>query len=202
MKTLTLILFAFLLEMPRVCTVASAQPTEFATFGGGCFWCMEPAFDKLNGVIRTTSGYAGGKEADPTYEEVSSGTTGHAEVVQVEFDPRKVTYEKLLEVYWVNSDPTTADRQFCDTGKQYRPVIFYHNNEQKELAEESRKKVGENPAVKGRIMTEIVPLTRFYAAEEYHQDFYKKNPSRYKSYREGCERDKRLEELWGESGKE
>ena len=171
--------------------------TETATFAGGCFWCMEPPFDKLKGVLSTTSGYAGGKEKNPTYEDVSAGKTGHAESIQILFDPKQVSYQKLLEVFWVNTDPTTADRQFCDWGSQYRPAIFYHNESQKKLAIESKKAIEENLSVKGRIVTEIVPLMKFYPAEEYHQDFYKKDPSRYNSYRKGCGRDKRLEELWG-----
>jgi len=159
---------------------------------------MEPPFDELKGVLSTTSGYTGGKEKDPTYEEVSAGTTGHTESIQITYDPALVSYQKLLEVYWKNIDPTTRDRQFCDWGKQYRPAIFYHNESQKKLAEESKTEIEKKPELKGRVVTEIVQLTQFYPAEEYHQDFYKKNPSRYYSYRKGCERDKRLEEIWGE----
>ena len=173
--------------------------TETDTFAAGCFWCMEPTFDKLDGVISTTSGYTGGTEADPTYEEVSSGTTGHTESIQIVYDPKKISYRKLLEVYWVNSDPTTADRQFCDTGTQYRPAIFYHNETQRKQAEESQKAIESKPTVKDRIVTEILPLSQFYPAEEYHQDFYIKNPARYNSYRKACGRDKRLEEIWGKS---
>jgi peptide-methionine (S)-S-oxide reductase len=194
MRFLLLVLSSVLLH-----SALGQNKTEKATFAGGCFWCMEPPFDKLNGVISTISGYTGGKEKNPTYDEVSSGMTGHAESIQIEYDPERISYRKLLEVYWVNTDPTTADRQFCDWGKQYRPAIFYHDEVQRKLAEESKKAIEENPAVKGKIVTEIVPLTRFYPAEEYHQDFYKKNPSRYYSYRKGCGRDKRLEELWGKS---
>jgi peptide-methionine (S)-S-oxide reductase len=202
MKSSTLkLLWIFLCLLAARLPVVT-QTTELATFAGGCFWCMEPPFDSLKGVISTTSGYAGGQEKNPTYEEVSEGKTGHAESVQIEFDPTKVSYRTLLEVYWVNTDPTTADRQFCDWGNQYRPAIFYHNNEQKKIAEESRKTLNENRTVKGQIVTEIVPLTRFYPAEEYHQDFYKKNPSRYYSYRKGCGRDKRLQELWGGNAKQ
>jgi peptide-methionine (S)-S-oxide reductase len=168
-----------------------------ATFAGGCFWCMEPPFDKLDGVVSTTSGYTGGAKKNPSYEEVSSGGTGHAESVQVAYDPSKVSYAKLLEVYWHNVDPTVANRQFCDTGEQYRTAIFYHDAEQKRLAEESRaevqKKLGKP------VLTEIVAASAFYAAEEYHQDYYMKNPIRYKFYRNGCGRDARLKEIWGET---
>ena len=165
-----------------------------ATFAGGCFWCMEPPYDKLEGVYSTTSGYTGGHKENPTYEEVSAGGTGHAEAIELLYDPEKISYEKLLEVFWVNIDPTVKDRQFCDPGNQYRTAIFYHNEEQKALAEASKKPVVEKF---GTVYTEIVPATTFYPAEEYHQDYYKKNPARYKYYRTGCGRDKRLEQLWG-----
>lgn len=170
-----------------------------ATFAGGCFWCMEPPFDALPGVISTTSGYAGGQKLNPTYEEVSAGGTGHAEVVQVLYDPSKITYERLLDVFWRNIDPTTGDRQFCDAGSQYRPAIFYHDETQKRLAEESKRRIEQSGRIGKPIVTQIVPLTKFYPAEDYHQDFYKKDPVRYKSYRFGCRRDARLAELWGKS---
>ena len=166
-----------------------------ATFAGGCFWCMEPPYDKLDGVISTTSGYTGGQKEHPTYKEVSAGGTGHAEAVQVLYDPSKVSYEELLAVFWKNIDPTVLDQQFCDHGDQYRTAIFYHNDEQKQLAEAS-----EIPVVErfGKVYTEIVSASTFYPAEEYHQDYYQKNPLRYKFYRHSCGRDDRLEELWGE----
>ena len=170
---------------------------EIATFAGGCFWCMEPPYDKLDGVISTTSGYTGGPEKNPTYKQVSSGQTGHAEALQIVYDPRKISYEKLLEVFWHNIDPTTPDRQFCDYGKQYRSAIFYHDEEQKRLAFESKSKVEKTKTFKEPIVTEIQPLTKFYVAEEYHQDFYQKDPVRYKTYRYGCGRDQRLKQLWG-----
>lgn len=169
-----------------------------ATFAGGCFWCMEPPFDELDGVVSTTSGYIGGKKDKPTYEEVSDGWTGHAEAVQILYDPAKVSYARLLEVFWRNIDPTVKDGQFCDWGSQYRTAIFYHDAEQKRLAEETKQKLIETKRFK--IQTEIVEASTFYPAEDYHQDYYKKNPIRYKFYRYNCGRDKRLEELWG-SGK-
>jgi peptide-methionine (S)-S-oxide reductase len=179
----------------------STGPTETAkaTFAGGCFWCMEPPFDKLDGVISTISGYAGGKKKNPTYEEVSAGNTGHAEVVQVTYDPKKITYEKLLEVFWRNVDPLTPNRQFCDVGSQYRTAIFYHDETQKRLAEESKKALSKR--FKEPIVTEIVAASEFYPAEDYHQDYYTKNPLRYKYYRYSCGRDQRLEALWGPAAK-
>ena len=170
---------------------------QSAIFAGGCFWCMEPAFEKLHGVISVTSGYTGGRKKNPTYEEVSSGSTGHAESVQVQYDPRKISYEKLLEVFWHNIDPTTPDRQFCDRGSQYRSGIFYLNDEQKRLALESKAALEKSKPFKEPVVTEITPAAEFYPAEEYHQDFYKKNPVRYNTYRTGCGRDRRLKELWG-----
>ena len=167
-----------------------------ATFAGGCFWCMEPPYDELEGVISTTSGYTGGHKKDPTYEEVSAGTTGHAEAVEVLYDPRKIKYAKLLEVFWHNIDPTVKDQQFCDHGSQYRTAVFYHGEEHRRLAEASRKSLMDSARFKA-IHTEIAPASTFYVAEEYHQDYYKKNPIRYKFYRFNCGRDRRLQELWG-----
>ena len=150
-----------------------------ATFAGGCFWCMEPPFDKLNGVISTISGYTGGTTPRPTYEQVSAGRTGHAEAVQVTFDPSKVSYEKLLDVFWHNIDPTVKDRQFCDIGSQYRSAIFVHDAEQRRLAEASKATLEKEQAVQGAIVTPVVDASAFYPAEEYHQDYYQKNPIRY-----------------------
>lgn len=172
----------------------SAQ-TAKATFAGGCFWCMEPPFDELNGVISTTSGYIGGKTKNPTYEQVSTGTTGHTEALQIVYDPKKITYDKLLEVFWRNIDPLAADGQFCDLGSQYRSGIFYHDANQKSAAEKSKKAV--QARFKQPVATEITPATVFYPAEDYHQDYYKKNPVRYKLYSHGCGRAQRLEEVWG-----
>lgn len=170
------------------------QSQEIATFAGGCFWCMEPPFDELNGVISTTSGYSGGKIKNPTYEEVSFGNTGHAEVVRIVYDPKKITYKKLLEVFWKNIDPLAKDKQFCDSGTQYRSAIFYHSEEQKKEAMDFKA------SLKSRfpqIFTEIVTASEFYPAEDYHQDYYIKNPVRYKVYRYNCGRDQRLKEVWG-----
>lgn len=175
-------------------TSGSAQ-TAKATFAGGCFWCMEPPFDELNGVISTTSGYIGGKTKNPTYEQVSTGNTGHTEALQIVYDPKKITYDKLLEVFWRNIDPLASDGQFCDLGSQYRSGIFYHDANQKSAAEKSKKAV--QARFKQPIATEITVATAFYPAEDYHQDYYKKNPVRYKLYSHGCGRAQRLEEVWG-----
>lgn len=170
-----------------------ATTLEKATFAGGCFWCMEAAFDKIDGVVSTTSGYTGGQKDNPTYQEVSSGETGHSEAVEVAYDPQKVSYEQLLAVFWRNIDPTVKDRQFCDVGTQYRTAIYYHSEEQKRLAEASKQEVEKRL---GTVQTQIIPAAVFYAAEDYHQDFYRKNPEHYKAYREGCGQDQRLKEVW------
>ena len=158
---------------------------------------MEPPYDKLDGVISTTSGYMGGPSKNPTYEEVSAGRTGHTEVVQVRYDPAKVSYAKLLEVFWKNIDPTVKDRQFCDVGSQYRSGIFVHGDDQRKSAEASKSEVERTKPFKDAIVTPIIAATDFWPAEEYHQDYYKKNPVRYKYYRTGCGRDDRLKALWG-----
>jgi peptide-methionine (S)-S-oxide reductase len=191
---------ALVLSIAAAALPARAQTQaglEKATFAGGCFWCMEPPFDKLDGVVSTTSGYTGGTKASPTYEEVSSGRTGHAESVEVLYDPKKVSYEKLLDTFWHNIDPTVRDRQFCDVGTQYRTAIFVHSEEQRRLAERSKAELEKSKPFRQPIVTPIVPAGAFYPAEAYHQDFYKKNPIRYKFYRDGCGRDARLKELWG-----
>ena len=184
------------LKNVRRATELPPANTALATFAGGCFWCMEAPFDKLDGVISTTSGYTGGEKADPSYKEVSAGITGHTEAVQIVFDPSKVSYKKLLEVFWRNIDPTVRNRQFCDVGSQYRSGVFYHSEEQKRLAEASKEAIEKSDKLPGPIVTEITEAATFYPAEEYHQDYYKKNPIRYKYYRSGCGRDRRLEELW------
>jgi peptide-methionine (S)-S-oxide reductase len=172
--------------------------TATAVFAGGCFWCMEPPFDKLPGVMATTSGYTGGSKVDPTYEQVSAGDTGHVEAVQITYDPKLVSYEKLLEVFWHNVDPLDKGGQFCDRGSTYTSAIFYANDEQKKIAEQSKAAI-ENKLGKP-VVTTIRPAATFYAAEDYHQDYYQKNPLRYKYYRYSCGRDQRLEQLWGRKG--
>lgn len=170
--------------------------TKTATFAGGCFWCMEPPFDELEGVVSTTVGYTGGNRKNPTYEQVSSGGTGHTEAIQIIYNPNKVTYPQLLDVFWRNIDPTAPDRQFCDKGSQYRAAIFFHDEAEKQLAEESKQVLERSGQFNVPVVTEIVPTSPFYPAESYHQDYYRKNPIRYKIYRYGCGRDQRLKELW------
>lgn len=169
---------------------------DTAIFAGGCFWCMEAPFDELKGVTETTSGYSGGQKEKPTYEEVSAGGTGHYEVVQVTYDPKVVNYEKLLEVYWHNVDFYDDRGQFCDKGQQYKSVIFYNNEAQKNAAEASKASLPKSKSANDKVVTEILPAKTFYAAEDYHQNYYKKNPIRYKFYRSNCGRDSRLKELW------
>jgi peptide-methionine (S)-S-oxide reductase len=194
-------LVAALIAMPAgLAAQASPQPTETqatAIFAGGCFWCMEPPFDALPGVISTTAGYTGGRVVNPTYEEVSAGGTGHAEAVEVRYDAARVTYAELLDVFWRNVDPFATDRQFCDRGEQYRAAIFYRDDEQKRLAQASKRGLEEE--LGKPFTTAIEPARRFYAAETYHQDYYVKNPIRYKFYRYNCGRDKRLAEVWGDA---
>lgn len=182
-------------EMNRARTTSGAV-LDTATFAGGCFWCMEPPFDKLPGVVSTTSGYMGGTVSNPTYDQVSAGGTGHAEVVQVVFEPARVEYSRLLEVFWRNIDPLTPNRQFCDAGSQYRSAIFHHDEQQGTAARMSKQALEKSGRFKQPIVTEIVGASTFYAAEEYHQDYYTKNPIRYKFYRGRCGRDARLDELW------
>lgn len=188
------------------CAVADEPvPTEteasgnvaLATFAGGCFWCMEPPYDRIDGVLSTTSGYAGGPERNPTYEQVAGGRTGHAEVVQVAYDPDRVSYEELLRIYWRNIDPFAVDRQFCDRGAPYRSAIYVHDDEQLELAQASLAEVAERFADPIATRIELVGDT-FHPAEEYHQDYYIKNPLRYRYYRSSCGRDRRLTEIWGD----
>ena len=179
---------------------ADAQELAKATFAGGCFWCMEPPFDALDGVVSTTSGYTGGHTANPTYEQVSAGKTGHTEAVEIVYDPRKVTYARLLDVFWRNIDPLTANAQFCDAGSQYRAGIFVHDATQRKLAEASKEAAAQR--LQKPIVTEITAASQFWPAEEYHQDYYKKNPIRYKFYRTSCGRDRRLEAIWGPDAKD
>ena len=194
----TLIALVAVTASAQMAKLPTALPgSAVATFAGGCFWCMEVPFDKVDGVLATTSGYIGGMKAGPSYEEVSSGTTGHAEAVQVLYDPKKVSYEKLLDVYWHNIDPTVKDRQFCDVGTQYRSSIFVHTDEQRRAAETSKAAIEKTKPFKEPIVTPIVTATPFWPAEEYHQDYYLKNPIRYKYYSTGCGREARLKQLWG-----
>jgi peptide-methionine (S)-S-oxide reductase len=179
-------------------STAHAQKTEKAIFAAGCFWCTEAAFQDVPGVISAVSGYTGGHTKNPTYEEVSSGRTGHAESVEVTFDPAKVSYQKLLDIFWVNHDPTVTNRQFCDSGTQYRPAIFYVGDEQKRLAEASKAKFEKLKPFPQPILTQIVPASQFWPAEAYHQDYYKKNRLQYSFYVSGCGRYARLDSLWGE----
>jgi peptide methionine sulfoxide reductase msrA/msrB len=184
--------------LPARAAAPSPAALARATFAAGCFWCVEPPFDKVPGVVSTTSGYAGGHAKNPTYEQVSEGSTGHAEVVQVAYDPARVSYERLVEIFWRNVDPTDAGGQFCDRGSQYRSAIFYEGEAQKRAALASKHALEASGRLKKPIVTEIVPLEAFYPAEGYHQDFCRKSPVRYNSYRAGCGRDRRLEELWGD----
>lgn len=177
---------------------ASASATRVATFGGGCFWCMEPPYDKLDGVISTTSGYMGGDTDNPTYRQVTRGGTGHVEVVQVEYDPDVIGFEELLDVYWVNVDPLTDNRQFCDAGESYRPVIFAHGEHQRALAEASKQAVIDSGRFDQPVIVPIEDAKAFWPAEDYHQDYYQKNAASYKYYRWSCGRDQRLEQLWGD----
>jgi len=170
-----------------------------ATFAGGCFWCMEPPFENLDGVLEVVSGYSGGKEENPTYQQVSAGSTGHREVVQVVYDPSKVGYQELLEVFWRQIDPTDAGGQFADRGNQYETAIYYHDDEQKALAEKSRDELARSGRFDRPIVTEILAAGPFYPAEDYHQDYYKKNSTHYKSYRKGSGREGYLEKTWGKN---
>lgn len=190
-----------LLGLGKETPVLAVERENLATaiFAGGCFWCEEAAFDSLPGVVETISGYTGGHKKNPTYEEVSAGGTGHTEAVEVLYDPAKISYEQLLDVFWHNIDPTVSDRQFCDVGDQYRAEIFYRSEEQRRLAEQSRAALAESKPFKEPIVTGIAAASEFYPAEDYHQDYHSKNPLRYKYYRYYCGRDQRLEELWGKA---
>ncbi len=187
-------------QTPQTLPMAAPMPavTAKAIFAGGCFWCVESDFDKIPGVISTTSGYTGGKTVKPTYEQVSSHSTGHAEAVEVLYDPAKVTYQRLVEYFWHTIDPTVKDQQFCDKGSPYRSAIYPQNDEQLKIAQASRAALEKSKPFNEPIVTEITLATAFYPAEEYHQDYYKKNPVRYKYYRNGCGRDARLTQLWGD----
>lgn len=193
------LMIAFAAAVVALATPAAAQQLETATFASGCFWCTESDFDKVDGVVETTSGYLGGKTENPTYKEVSAGNTGHTEAVQLKYDPAKVTYQQLLDVYWRNVDPFDKGGQFCDRGDQYRPGIFFHSDEQKRLAEESKAALEKSGRFNEPIVVEITPASTFTKAEEYHQDYAKRNPIQYLIYRHGCGRDARLGAIWGKA---
>ncbi len=196
-----LILGAFFLALAASAADGVGAENATALFAGGCFWCMEPPFDKLDGVLATTSGYAGGSKEDATYAKTSSGQTGHREVIEIKYDPARIAYADLLEVFWRNIDPYDRRGQFCDKGPQYTSAIFALNDEQRRLADESKSKLVSQLEAGGRqsnlIVTEILPATAFYPAEDYHQNYYEKNPIRYKVYRWNCGRDARLKQIWG-----
>jgi peptide-methionine (S)-S-oxide reductase len=177
---------------------AGDRDTEQATFAAGCFWCIEADLEKVKGVLSVTSGYTGGSVTDPTYKQVAAGMTGHTEAVRVVFDPRIISYEELLDIFWRNIDPTVSDQQFCDVGSQYRSAIFYHDEAQRKAAEKSKAELAKSKPFAEPVVTEITAATDFYPAEAYHQDYYKKNPLPYSAYRKGCGRDRRLKDLWGE----
>ena len=192
-------LSVFIVFSTLLAQAAESKEEAEAIFAGGCFWCMEPPFDMIDGVISTTSGYTGGQVDNPTYKQVSRGATGHTEAIRIVYNPKKVTYQELLDVFWKNIDPLSGDGQFCDRGSQYRPGIFYQDEEQKKLALASRESVERR--LGQPVAAEVTAFERFYDAEDYHQDYYLKNQLRYKYYRWACGRDQRLEELWGSSGK-
>lgn len=187
--------FIFFAQFAQTAEKLNDNEYEYATFASGCFWCTQHDFDQIKGVISTTAGYTGGEKVNPSYEDVSAGGSGHVESLQVKYDPKVVSYQELLDFYWHNVDPTRNNGQFCDKGSQYRPVIFYHNENQQELAEKSKKQLITANQIQP-ILVEILPVKTFYPAEEYHQNYYKKNPLRYKFYRYNCGRDARLKEIW------
>jgi peptide-methionine (S)-S-oxide reductase len=189
-----LILLCTMLVAPRALADAT---TETATFAGGCFWSMQRVFDQVKGVSQTTAGYTGGHTQNPSYEDVSSGATGHLESVEVKFDPRQVSYEQLLDVFWHDIDPTTRDREFCDSGPEYQSAIFFHDAKQQAAAEASKRKIEASGALHAPIVTEMRPASTFYPAEGYHQEYWRKNPLKYNAYRWGCGRDRALQGLWG-----
>ena len=202
LRRISLLLLVLALGIAQQASAQTAKPqpkasVAVATFAGGCFWCMEEVYEKVPGVVSAVSGFMGGHTKNPTYQQVTSGNTGHAEVVQIEYDPAQVSYAKLVEAFWRNVDPTQRDGQFCDIGSHYRSAIFYHDDEQKRVAEASRAALEKSKPFKAPIVTQIVRASEFTRAEEYHQDFHKKNPVRYKVYKTGCGREARLQALWG-----
>lgn len=197
--TRSVYMFLIVLLVAAMGSAGHAAEQAKAVFAGGCFWCMEEVFEKVEGVVSVTSGYMGGQKTNPTYEDVSAGGTGHAESVEVVYDPAKVSYQKLLDHFWKNVDPVTPNAQFCDHGTQYRAAIFYGNDEEKRQVEASKQAIEQSKRFKEPIVTQIVTASKFYPAEDYHQDFYKKNPAKYKFYKYTCGRAQRLEQLWGKS---
>ena len=197
--TLIVVALGLAVALPGAAQTGAKPPAAKAIFAAGCFWCVEEVFDKVDGVLTTTSGYIGGRTSNPTYEEVSSGGTGHTEAVEITYDPSRVSYESLLQTFWRNVDALDAGGQFCDRGSQYRSGIFYLSPEQKQLAEASKAQVATQ--LGKPVATEIVPAGPFYAAEDYHQGYHQKNPVRYKFYKWNCGRAQRLEALWGSKGK-
>lgn len=193
-----LLVFIWLVGLQSASALGSEPKLAKAVFAGGCFWCMEPPFDKLEGVTSTISGYTGGHVKNPDYKSVTRGRTGHYEVIQVTYDPSKISYSTLLDVFWLNIDPLDSRGQFCDKGPQYRSAIFYADENEKNQAKASLKALNDSKVLPSSVVTELLPAATFYPAESYHQDYYLKNPYRYKFYRTGCGRDKRLYELWGE----
>ena len=198
MRRWLIALVVSLLTMPALAQAPAPKPgLAVAIFAGGCFWCMEPPFDKLDGVVATTSGYTGGTTVNPRYEDVGAGRTGHYEAVRVDYDPAKVSYATLLETFWRNIDPLDPQGQFCDKGPMYRSVIFPVDEAQRAAAEASKAALEKSGKLPGKVVTQILPASPFYAAEDYHQDYYKKNNLKYTYYRWSCGRDRRLEQLWG-----
>lgn len=194
-------LFAWLLSISAIADTANESKLESVVLGGGCFWCIEADYEKLDGVVDVISGYAGGHVKNPTYKQVSAGGSGHIEVVKVTYDANKINYSQILDYFWRHIDPTRDDGQFCDRGAQYRPAIFYQDETQKKLALASQKQVEQTKPFVQPLKVELIQATIFYPAEDYHQDYYKKNPIRYNFYRYNCGRDARVEQLWGESKK-
>lgn len=201
MRILVTTLITWVLAIPAIAETTTSSKLESVVLAGGCFWCLEADYEKLDGVVDVVSGYAGGHIKNPTYEQVSAGNSGHIEVVKVSYDANKINYSQILDYFWRHIDPTRDDGQFCDHGSQYRPAIFYENENQKNLALASVKHIEQTKPFAQPLKVELIKLTAFYPAEEYHQDYYRKNPFRYQFYRYSCGRDARVEQLWGENKK-
>ena len=201
MRVIISMLFVWFLSFSAIADTATEPKLESVVLAGGCFWCIEADYEKLDGVVDVVSGYAGGQVKDPTYQQVSAGGSGHIEVVKVTYDANKISYSRILDYFWRHIDPTRDDGQFCDRGPQYRPAIFYQDESQKKLAIDSTKRTEETKPFEQSLKVELIQAATFYPAEDYHQDYYKKNPIRYNFYRYNCGRDARVEQLWGESKK-